>query len=114
MLSSADAALLFKALSDETRLRIVGLVAGGEKCACDLLEAFALTQPTISYHMKILTECGLVRARREGAWMRYTLDPAVADALRVYLEDATREGAEAQDAGTGCDRCGGTAAGEDA
>jgi ArsR family transcriptional regulator, arsenate/arsenite/antimonite-responsive transcriptional repressor len=64
----------FKALSDETRLQIVEMLAGGELCACKIQEKFDITQPTLSYHMKILTDCGLVTGRREGAWMRYTLN----------------------------------------
>ena len=65
--------LIFKALADETRLKIVEMVAGGELCACKILEQFAITQPTLSYHMKILCDCGLVEGRRDGAWMRYTV-----------------------------------------
>jgi ArsR family transcriptional regulator, arsenate/arsenite/antimonite-responsive transcriptional repressor len=65
-----------KALADETRLQIVLMLAGGELCACKIQEKFNFTQPTLSYHMKILTDCGLVRGRREGAWMRYTLNKA--------------------------------------
>lgn len=62
-----------KALSDETRLKIVDMLSCGEMCACDILENFSISQSTLSYHMKILTESGLVNAVRDGAWMRYTL-----------------------------------------
>lgn len=65
---------VFKALADETRLRIIEMLAKGELCACDILEAFNITQPTLSYHMKILTECGLVRGVKDGSWMKYTID----------------------------------------
>ncbi len=65
---------VLKALSDETRLRIADMLSGGEMCACKILEKFNITQPTLSYHMKILTESGLVDARRDGAWIRYTLN----------------------------------------
>lgn len=65
---------LFKALSDETRLKITQMLSGGELCACDILEEFNITQPTLSYHMKILTECGLVRGTKDGSWMKYTLN----------------------------------------
>lgn len=64
---------MLKALSDETRLRIVDMLSRGELCACKILEQFSITQPTLSYHMKILTESGLVTGRREGAWMHYSL-----------------------------------------
>ena len=85
MLSSADAAVLFKALSDETRLRIVELVARGEKCACELLEAFQLTQPTISYHMKILCDCGLVNTQKVGKWSHYSLSCETLTAFKSFI-----------------------------
>ena len=62
---------LFKALADETRLKIIVLLSNGEMCACELLENFNITQPTLSYHMKILCDCGIVKVRRDGAWMYY-------------------------------------------
>ncbi len=65
---------VFKALADETRLKIVEMLSCGEMCACDLLEPFNITQPTLSYHMKILTECGLVEGKKEGSWMRYHIN----------------------------------------
>lgn len=71
--SHAEFVPLFKAISDETRLRILEMLSCGELCACDILEEFNITQPTLSYHMKLLTGCGLVNGRRDGAWMRYTL-----------------------------------------
>lgn len=64
---------ILKALADETRLQIVDMLKDGELCACKILEGFDITQPTLSYHMKILTDCGLVDGQRDGAWMRYTL-----------------------------------------
>ena len=63
-----------KALADETRLKIIELLSQGELCACKILEHFNITQPTLSYHMKILCESGLVLGRRDGAWMRYSLN----------------------------------------
>ena len=65
---------IFKALADETRLKIIQMLSDGELCACDILEAFNITQPTLSYHMKILTECGLVRGVKDGSWMKYTVN----------------------------------------
>lgn len=55
---------LIKALADETRLKIIDMLSGGELCACKIPEPLSITQPTLSYHMKILTECGAVSARR--------------------------------------------------
>lgn len=65
---------IFKALADETRLKIIRMLSAGELCACKILEEFEITQPTLSYHMKILTESGLVNGARDGAWMRYSLN----------------------------------------
>lgn len=67
-------AAICKALGDPNRLQIVQLLSDGEKCGCKLLEAFDITQPTLSHHMKILCECGLVRDRKEGKWHHYSLD----------------------------------------
>lgn len=72
--SHAEYVPIFKALSDETRLKILEMLSCGELCACNILEQFNITQPTLSYHMKLLTGCGLVNGRRDGAWMRYTLN----------------------------------------
>ncbi len=79
-----------KALADETRLQIVEMLVDGERCACKIQEKFAFTQPTLSYHMKILTDCGLVNGRREGAWMRYTLDKDEFEAMCQYLKNICR------------------------
>ena len=64
---------LFKALADKNRLMIVDMLSCGELCACDILEKFNITQPTLSHHMKILCECGLVNSRKDGKWMYYSL-----------------------------------------
>lgn len=77
---------IFKVLSDETRLKIIEMLKdGNEKCACELLENFKITQPTLSYHMKLLIDCALVNARRDGAWMRYTLNVATIKTLSSYF-----------------------------
>lgn len=76
---------LFKALSDETRLKIIDMLSCEELCACKILEEFSITQPTLSYHMKILTETGLVNGVRDGAWMRYTLNPDRADDVLNFM-----------------------------
>ena len=64
---------IFKALCDENRVRILALLKGGEKCACKLLAALDIVQPTLSHHMKILCDSGLVVSRKEGKWMHYSL-----------------------------------------
>jgi ArsR family transcriptional regulator len=66
---------MFRALGDETRLRIVGLLSHGELCVCHLEEALGLTQPTASRHLAVLRSAGLVEPRREGTWVYYRLTP---------------------------------------
>ena len=66
-------ALVFKSLSDENRIRILKLLRNGEKCACKLLEELNISQPTLSHHMKILCDSGLVTGRREGKWTHYAI-----------------------------------------
>jgi ArsR family transcriptional regulator len=91
MLTASESAPLFKALSDEARLRILDMLSCGELCACELLERFAFTQPTLSYHMRILTKAGLVRARKDGSWTRYTLEAERFASLRAFLDHAASD-----------------------
>lgn len=76
---------LLKALSDETRLKVIDMLSCGELCACKILERFSITQPTLSYHMKILTACELVVAKRDGAWMKYTLNSDKSHELTEFI-----------------------------
>lgn len=85
-LTYADCATLFKALGDETRLKIFGMLSQQEVCACDLLEDLDITQPTLSHHMKVLTTCGLVDARKDGSWMRYTVNAEYVTRMQNFLE----------------------------
>lgn len=64
---------VFKALCDEKRLRILEMLRSGEKCACKLLENLDIGQSSLSYHMKILVESGIVESRQEGKWTHYTI-----------------------------------------
>ena len=61
-------------MGDENRVQIIEMLTGGELCACKILDAFNITQPTLSHHMKILTECNLVNARKEGKWTYYSIN----------------------------------------
>lgn len=79
-------ALVFKVLSDETRLKIVDMLSGGELCACKILESFNITQPTLSYHMKALTESGLVSSRKDGKWMHYKLITERVSEIELFFE----------------------------
>ena len=67
------AAAIFKAFADENRIHILKLLSSGEKCACKLLEELNITQPTLSHHMKILCDVGIVVSKREGKWMYYSI-----------------------------------------
>lgn len=78
-------AKIFKALSDANRLQILDILSCGEKCACDILENFEFTQPTLSHHMKVLIDCGLVKSRKEGLWSYYSLDNTKTNKLILYL-----------------------------
>jgi ArsR family transcriptional regulator, arsenate/arsenite/antimonite-responsive transcriptional repressor len=85
---AADLARLLKALADPTRLRLVSMVAareGGEACVCDLTEPLGLTQPTISHHLKILVDAGVLTRDKRGVWAYYALVPAALDALSAVL-----------------------------
>jgi ArsR family transcriptional regulator, arsenate/arsenite/antimonite-responsive transcriptional repressor len=81
-----ELAARFKALADPTRVAIVNrLSAADEVCVCDLNESFDLSQPTISHHLRILREAGLVDATRRGTWAYYRLVPEAVGALRQTL-----------------------------
>ncbi len=69
----ADAAKIFKAFDDENRVYILNELRDGEKCACNILEKMQISQPTLSHHMKILCDAGIVQARREGKWTYYSI-----------------------------------------
>ncbi len=64
---------IFKALGDENRVQIMIMLSQGEKCACKLLEELKVSQPTLSHHMKILCDSGLVSCRKDGKWMHYSI-----------------------------------------
>ena len=75
-----------RALSDETRLRILALLAGGERCVCELTDALDAGQSLLSHHLKTLREAGLVTDRREGRWVYYTLNADAVGELTTMLE----------------------------
>ena len=74
-MKNEDIAIIFKALSDPRRVRIVKLLQDGEKCACELIEKMDMPQSTLSYHMKVLCRSGIVKAREEGKWTYYRVCP---------------------------------------
>ena len=88
---SLEYAPIFKALGDETRLKIIEILSCGEICACEILESFHITQPTLSYHMKILTDCGLVKSRKDGSWIRYSNNLVLVTAIKQFWDLITTE-----------------------
>jgi ArsR family transcriptional regulator len=101
--------LLFKALSDPTRLRILALLAAeGELCVCDLTRALALSQPMISRHLASLREAGIVSDRRAGVWVHYRLHPDLpawaGNALRATFDGLARKPPYQADRKTLCAR----------
>lgn len=85
-MNTIDIALICKALGDSNRLQIVQMLSEGEKCGCRLLEKFEITQPTLSHHMKILCECGLVESRKEGKWSHYSLNCETLQAFKQFID----------------------------
>lgn len=65
---------ILKAMADPNRLKIIDLLSCGSLCACDILEHFNFSQPTLSHHMKVLQNAGIVSARKDGKWQHYTLN----------------------------------------
>ena len=90
-ISAADAdelAALFKAVADPVRLRLLSLIAcheGGESCVCDLLDEFDVTAPSVSYHLRLLREAGLISAERRGTWVYYRANPDVMRRMSAIL-----------------------------
>ena len=82
----SQVSLICKALSDPNRLQIVQMLTSGEKCGCDLLEQLQVGQPTLSHHMKVLSECGLISTRKEAKWSHYSLNCDQWTAFRDYIE----------------------------
>ena len=80
---------VFKALADENRIRILKLLQSGEKCACVLLDDLHITQPTLSHHMKILCDSGIVTGRKDGKWMHYSISKEGAEVVVDYLKALT-------------------------
>jgi ArsR family transcriptional regulator len=82
-------AKVFKAMCDPNRLIIIEMLQSGEKCACKILEDLNIGQSTLSHHMKILCESGLVSSRREGKWMHYSLNKEGCEAAKLLLTEYT-------------------------
>lgn len=85
-----DYAEMFKVFCDEARLRILLRLRSGKTCACKLLEDFHFTQPTLSYHMKQLTDSGLVNAEKRGKWVHYSLNGEKMYTLCEFIKELTK------------------------
>lgn len=92
---AAELAKVFKALGDPVRLRLLSMIAsrGEEVCVCELTPAFELSQPTISHHLKLLRQAGLIDCERRGTWVYYWVLPGVLDQLAAFLTAPRTAGA---------------------
>ena len=84
-MQNEEVAAICKAIGDLNRLQIVQLLTHGERCACDILETCSISQPTLSHHMKILCDVGLVQGRKEGKWCHYSLNCEKFSEFKAYL-----------------------------
>jgi len=96
-------AKVFKAFCDETRLIVLSLLQSGEKCACVLLEKVSVSQPTLSHHMRILVDSGIVAARKEGKWTYYSISAAGSERAAKLLKELTT--VTVNETNTGNERC---------
>lgn len=83
-------ARIFKAFCDENRLMILEMLQSGEKCACVLLEKLNISQSTLSHHMKILSESGIISSRKEGKWTHYSISEQGSKNAKKLIEDLTK------------------------
>jgi ArsR family transcriptional regulator, arsenate/arsenite/antimonite-responsive transcriptional repressor len=101
----------FQAVAEGTRLRIVELLSGGERCVCDLQEELGAAQSRLSFHLKKLKDAGVVRDERKGRWVYYSLVPEALEEMRSFLGAVEPEpgggasGEDSEGCGPGC--CGG-------
>ena len=81
---------ILKALSEPTRLKIIDMLSCGEMCACHILDGLSITQSTLSHHMKVLMECGLVSGRKDATWMYYTIRTERVEQFQRFIGELTR------------------------
>ena len=89
-LTNKQITVIFKALCDENRVQILRILQNGELCACHLLEALNLSQPTLSHHMKVLCDSGLVVGRKDGKWMHYSISEEGTEIAVKALRELTK------------------------
>ncbi|MDR7869100.1 MAG: metalloregulator ArsR/SmtB family transcription factor [Sporomusaceae bacterium] len=83
---------VFKALGDPTRLEIVRLLIGKELCVCDIIDSFQVSQPTISHHLRVLKQADLVKDKKEGKWIYYSLNSGSFEAIEKFFEQYRTSG----------------------
>lgn len=88
-LTNKQITVIFKAFCDENRVQILRLLQNGERCACELLDEMSLSQPTLSHHMKILCDSGIVVGRKDGKWMHYSISAEGAELASSCIAELT-------------------------
>ena len=99
-ISMTEQIAILKALGDLNRLSIVEMLSSGELCACKILERFNITQPTLSHHMKVLIECGLVNGRKKGVWTHYSINKDVLEKFIGFftgISEGLKDGEQKKD-----------------
>ena len=100
--SRKKAASVFHALSDETRLALLERLKGGEHCVCELTDAMKAGQSRLSFHLRVLKDAGLLRDRREGRWMYYSLHPEGIEELESLVDSLKQAAKSAGSHGKCC------------
>ena len=99
--SLKKSATLFHALSDETRLALLERLKGGGQCVCELTDAMRAAQSRLSFHLKVLKDAGLIRDRREGRWIYYSIDPDAIEELEAVV-DTLKQAAKSPGSASRC------------
>lgn len=94
MTSNEITARVFKAFCDPNRITILRMLQSGEKCACKLLDELNIGQSTLSHHMKILCDSGIVAGRKDGKWVHYSIKPEGVSNAKILLDEITKTASE--------------------
>jgi len=100
-MNDENIANICKALGEYNRLKIVMILSQGELCACKILECFNFSQPTLSHHMKVLCDCNLVHARKDGKWSHYRLNTSMVNFLQDFFININKVSDEVKMQGDG-------------
>lgn len=90
--SNTATTLIFQALSDQSRLKIIDLLSCHSLCGCQILKTLRISQPTLSYHLKLMIDCGMISGRRDGSMVIYTLNRDLFDQIMAYLDERRMTG----------------------